>query len=63
MDGVEIIDTHLHLIYRDVLRYPWIKDVPALQQDFSAERYRTEALRCGIGAAIHMEVDVNESDI
>jgi predicted TIM-barrel fold metal-dependent hydrolase len=63
MDGVAIIDTHLHLVYRDVLRYPWIKDVPALQQDFSAERYRTEALRCGIGAAIHMEVDVDESDI
>ena len=63
-DGsVEIIDTHLHLIYRDVLRYPWIGEVPALQQDFSAERYRTEALRCGIGAAIHMEVDVDESDI
>jgi predicted TIM-barrel fold metal-dependent hydrolase len=60
---VTIIDTHLHLIYRDILRYPWIKDVPALQQDFSIARYRTEAARCGIGPALHMEVDVDEADI
>ena len=58
-----IIDTHLHLIYREVLRYPWIKDVPPLQQDFSIERYWSEAARCGIGAALHMEVDVDALDI
>ena len=40
-----IIDTHLHLVYRDPLRYPWIKDVPALQQDFSIDRYRVEERR------------------
>jgi predicted TIM-barrel fold metal-dependent hydrolase len=60
---VTIIDTHLHLIYREILNYPWLKDVPPLQQDFSLERYRTEAARCGIRAALHMEVDVDEADI
>ena len=25
-----IIDTHLHLIYRDRLRYPWLAGVAAL---------------------------------
>ena len=25
-----IIDTHLHLIYRERLRYPWLADVAAL---------------------------------
>ena len=58
-----IIDTHLHLIYRDVLRYPWIDDAPALQQDFTLQRYQTEARRCGIGDALHMEVDVDAADI
>ena len=58
-----IIDTHLHLVYRDLLRYPWIKDVPALQQDFSIDRYRVEAARCGISDALHMEVDVDPADI
>jgi predicted TIM-barrel fold metal-dependent hydrolase len=60
---VTIIDTHLHLVYRSALRYPWIESAPYLQQDFSIERYSAEALRCGIGAALHMEVDVDEHDI
>jgi predicted TIM-barrel fold metal-dependent hydrolase len=60
---VTIIDTHLHLVYRDGLRYPWIDGAPYLQQDFPMERYRAEALRCGISEAIHMEVDVAEADI
>jgi predicted TIM-barrel fold metal-dependent hydrolase len=60
---VTIIDTHLHLVYRGVLRYPWIEGAPYLQQEFPLERYQSEALRCGIGAALHMEVDVDEADI
>jgi predicted TIM-barrel fold metal-dependent hydrolase len=60
---VTIIDTHLHLIYRGILNYPWLASAPYLQQEFPIERYRGEALRCGIGAALHMEVDVAEPDI
>ncbi|THD46901.1 MAG: amidohydrolase [Bradyrhizobium sp.] len=58
-----ILDTHLHLIDRRALNYPWLAGAPALNQDFLLERYQAEALRCGIGAALHMEVDVAESDI
>lgn len=58
-----LFDTHLHLIDRGALSYPWLAGVPALDQDFLIERYRTEALRCGIDGALHMEVDVAESDI
>ncbi|MGO4871430.1 MAG: amidohydrolase family protein [Roseiarcus sp.] len=58
-----IIDTHLHLIDRAALSYPWLAGVPALNQDFPLERYQSEAFRCGVGAALHMEVDVAESDI
>ena len=58
-----IIDTHLHLIYRDRLSYPWIADVAALNRDFAYETYAAEARRCGITDAIHMEVDVAAVDI
>lgn len=58
-----IIDTHLHLIYRDRLSYPWLAEVAPLNRDFSYETYALEARRCGITDAIHMEVDVAEGDI
>ncbi|MBC2884299.1 amidohydrolase [Ochrobactrum sp. CM-21-5] len=53
-----IIDTHLHLIDKDALSYPWLADVPALDRDFLFAAYRQQAERCGIAAALHMEVDV-----
>lgn len=58
-----IIDTHLHLIYRERLSYPWLKSVPPLDADFTYERYAREARRLGIVATLHMEVDVAEEDI
>jgi predicted TIM-barrel fold metal-dependent hydrolase len=63
MSYPSILDTHLHLIDRGALTYPWLAGEPALNQDFLLERYQAEASRCGIGAALHMEVDVAESDI
>ncbi|MCG7504203.1 amidohydrolase family protein [Mesorhizobium retamae] len=58
-----IFDTHLHLIDRQALRYPWLQSVPALNRDFSHQDYATEARRAGIDAAFHMEVDVHPDDI
>lgn len=58
-----IIDTHLHLIYRDRLSYPWLADIAPLNRDFSYETYAVEARRCGVTDAIHMEVDVAQADI
>ncbi|UCI09708.1 amidohydrolase family protein [Mesorhizobium sp. B1-1-8] len=58
-----IIDTHLHLIDRSVLRYPWLAGVPALNRDFSYEEYAVEAHRVGVGQVLHMEVDVDPADI
>ena len=58
-----IVDTHLHLIYRDRLSYPWLSSVPPLDADFTQDLYAREARRLGIVAALHMEVDVAESDI
>jgi predicted TIM-barrel fold metal-dependent hydrolase len=58
-----IIDTHLHLVYRQRLSYPWLAGVPPLNADFTYETYAREARRLGIAAALHMEVDVAEADI
>ena len=58
-----IVDTHLHLVYRDRLSYPWLHQAAALDRDARYERYAEEARRIGIGAALHMEVDVAEPDI
>jgi predicted TIM-barrel fold metal-dependent hydrolase len=59
---IPIIDTHLHLVYRDRLSYPWLGDVPPLNHDFTLEAYRPQAEAAGITQSIHMEVDVAEAD-
>lgn len=58
-----LIDTHLHLIDRGRLSYPWLANVPALNADATIADYAAAAARLGIGAALHMEVDVAESDM
>src|SRR4051794_33438569 len=60
---MRIIDTHLHLIYPDKFSYPWLDRTPALRRLYTAESYFAEAAGLGIEAALHMEVDVAESDI
>ncbi len=57
-----IIDTHLHLIYRNKLSYPWLKQVSELDRDATYDQYHTIAARVGITDALHMEVDVAEHD-
>jgi len=59
---IEIIDTHLHLVYRDRLSYPWLENAPPLNRDFTLETYLPQAEAAGIVQAIHMEVDVAEAD-
>lgn len=58
-----IIDTHLHLIDRSALRYPWLVATPALNRDFPEGEYAVQARRAGIKASLHMEVDVDPADI
>ena len=58
-----LVDTHLHLIDRRRLSYPWLAAVPALDRDWSYGDYAASAARVGIATALHMEVDVAEPDI
>lgn len=52
-----LIDTHLHLIDKTALNYPWLASAPALDRDYLFATYRQEAERCGISSALHMEAD------
>ncbi len=53
-----MIDTHLHIIDRTRLSYPWLAGVPKLDRDFPYAAYERDARRAGILGALHMEVDV-----
>lgn len=58
-----ITDSHLHIIDRSALDYPWLGGVPALDRDFLYETYTREARRCGITKVLHMEVDVAPAEM
>lgn len=58
-----IFDTHLHLVERKRLSYPWLGDAPALNRDWSYDDYEITARRVGITDVLHMEVDVAEGNI
>lgn len=60
---MRILDTHLHLIYKDRFSYPWLDGAPAINRQWTAEGYFAEASALGIDGALHMEVDVAEDDI
>jgi predicted TIM-barrel fold metal-dependent hydrolase len=57
---MRIVDTHLHLIYKDRFSYPWLEGAAAINRSWPVESYWTEAAPLGIEAALHMEVDVIE---
>ena len=58
-----IFDTHLHLVDRKRLTYPWLGGAPALDRDWSYADYEATARRIGITDVLHMEVDVAEADM
>jgi predicted TIM-barrel fold metal-dependent hydrolase len=58
-----ILDTHLHLVYKDRFAYPWLDGAPGINRQWTAESYFAEADTLGIEGALHMEVDVAEKDI
>ncbi|WDR06744.1 amidohydrolase [Devosia rhodophyticola] len=59
---MRILDTHLHLVYPERHSYPWLANAPKLNKPWSVESYFAEALPLGIESALHMEVDVAETD-
>ena len=63
LGGEMIFDTHLHLIDRSRLSYPWLSGLPPLDRDWDFASYLATAARTGITDVLHMEVDVAEADI
>ncbi|MFV0409481.1 MAG: amidohydrolase family protein [Paracoccus sp. (in: a-proteobacteria)] len=58
-----ILDTHLHLVDRSRISYPWIEGAGALERNWSLDDYAPEAASMGITRALHMEVDVAANNI
>lgn len=58
-----LLDTHVHLIDRSRLRYPWLANQPQLDRDWSYTQYLAQARQLGIDRSMHMEVDVAEEDM
>lgn len=60
---MSIIDTHLHLVYPEHLSYLWLQNAPAMNKAWTVQDYFAEAENLGITKALHMEVDVAQSDM
>ena len=56
-----LFDTHLHLIYPERLRYPWLDKIEFLNKPSQYDEYKIRADRLGIKGCLHMEVDVDEN--
>ena len=61
MRNHKLFDTHLHLIYPERLRYPWLDNVDFLNKPSKYNEYIKRASRLGIKGCLHMEVDVAEN--
>lgn len=58
-----LFDSHLHIVDRNRLAYPWLAGAGTLNRDSLYEDYAREAKHLGITDTLHMEVDVAEDDI
>ena len=60
---IKLLDTHQHLVYRDVASYSWAKDIPPLAKDiFILEDYKNLTEGFGIDGTLFMETGVDDSD-
>ena len=60
---IPLLDTHQHLVYRDIASYGWTKDIPPLAKDnFILEDYKELTEGFGIDGTLFMETGVDDSD-
>ena len=60
---IKLLDTHQHLVYRDVAGYSWAKDIPPLAEDnFTVGDYLKLTEGQGIGGTLFMETGVDDPD-
>ena len=60
---IPLIDTHQHLIYRDISNYSWTKDIPPLAENsFTIQDYKNLTAGLGVEGTIFMESGVDDPD-
>ena len=60
---IKLLDTHQHLVYRDVAGYSWTKDIPPLAKDnFTVEDYLNLTEGLGVSGTLFMETGVDDPD-
>lgn len=60
---IPLLDTHLHLVYREKASYGWTKDIPPLAEgNFTTDDHNSLVSGKGVGGALFMETGVDDSD-
>ncbi|QYZ70149.1 amidohydrolase family protein [Neotabrizicola shimadae] len=59
---MDLIDTHLHLIYRGRIGYGWTVGIEALQGDFTLDDHARLTAGKGVAGTVFMETGVDDAD-
>ena len=60
---IPLLDTHMHLVYRDKASYGWTKDIAPLAEDnFTLKDYNALTEGLGVIGALFMETGVDDPD-
>lgn len=62
MDNFPIVDTHVHLWHPKQLRYPWLKDVPALNRPYLLNDYSAAHENLEIESIVFVQCDTHPDD-
>lgn len=62
MDNIPIIDTHVHLWHPKQLRYPWLKQVPALNKPYLLNDYAAAYENLDIESIVFVQCDTLPDD-
>ena len=62
MDNFPIVDTHVHLWHPKQLRYPWLKDVPALNKPYLLNDYSAAHENLEIESIVFVQCDTHPDD-
>jgi len=55
MNGLSIVDSHVHLWDPERLRYPWLDELPALKRAFLPADFATASVNANVGKIIFIE--------
>ena len=62
MDNFPIVDTHVHLWHPKQLRYPWLKQVPALNRPYLLDDYSAAHENLEIESIVFVQCDTHPDD-